>query len=471
MPVEATVSIPSPSTKRGSIVKRDNTALTLPKKGEDFGFPGPHSSSSVIAAALRALADNSNSSIKELYLPPIHAPPGPRTNHFPRKNLTSTKIAAERKVSKEMKKKEAEEKKTAAAERKIKSLAKKQEKRVSSAKAKASVAAAKAETLCEKLAEVMKAAAVPDVAAHHHKKIKGMCGSAPTMALVPSQLLVLSPQHKPMSAKKKVNVQSPLRCHDKGEDSSSDESIASGTSGKSSGVSTTMTEGNKPLLLQHASQGCGDPAQGREGRRHAVPVGRGRGGQTGGRLPPGSASVDEGSLGKASHQSLGVVTTGTTQRDYLWALGGSKKNHGSQATAGQFIPEAGGCKASQKGARVPAQQRTNTWIQSGLFHTYALVGIPTARVCTEQAMILKRLLQKQTGWDGIAFWRAESPNGGWKWWLHFSAGPIISCSHPHGAINSSTNSTTLFTSSGYIVIPLFTIAVQTASHYPNTMIS
>jgi hypothetical protein len=53
----------------------------------------------------------------------------------------------------------------------------------------------------------------------------------------------------------------------------------------------------------------------------------------------------------------------------------------------------------------------------------------------------------------------------------FFAGQISFCSHPHGVVNSSTNSTISSTSSGYTVIPSFTIAVRTASHYPNTMIS
>jgi hypothetical protein len=87
-------------------------------------------------------------------------------------------------------------------------LAKKQEKRISSAKAKASTAAVKAEALRSKLVDVMKSAAVTE-AAHHHKKSKGMLGTAPTNSPL-AHTLPLSPQQKLMSAKKRVSVQSPL---------------------------------------------------------------------------------------------------------------------------------------------------------------------------------------------------------------------------------------------------------------------
>jgi hypothetical protein len=86
----------------------------------------PLSSETVVAAALLALADSSN---KDLYLPAIHAPPGPHTNHFSRnKGLIKTKIAVERKAAKEVNQKEAEGKKAAAAACKADGLAKKQEK-------------------------------------------------------------------------------------------------------------------------------------------------------------------------------------------------------------------------------------------------------------------------------------------------------------------------------------------------------
>jgi hypothetical protein len=45
------------------------------------------------------------------------------------------------------------------------------------------------------------------------------------------------------------------------------------------------------------------------------------------------------------------------------------------------------------------------------------------------------------------------------------------CSHPHGAVNSSTNSTILSTSSGYSAKSVFIIKVLTPSHYLSTTIS
>ncbi len=61
---------------------------------------------------------------------------------------------------------------------------------ISSTKAKASTAAAKAESLRSKLADVMKAAAVPE-AAHLHKKSKGMLRNVPTNP-PPAHMLSLS---------------------------------------------------------------------------------------------------------------------------------------------------------------------------------------------------------------------------------------------------------------------------------------
>jgi hypothetical protein len=165
------------------------------------------SSGTVVAAALLALADSSN---KDLYFPAIHAPPGPRTNCFSgNKGPTMTEIATECKAAKEAKQKEAKGKKAAAAAHKADGLAKKQEKRISPAKVKASTAAAKAEALRSKLVDVMKSAAIPE-AGYHHKKSKGMLGTAPTNSPL-AHTLPLSPQRKLMSAKKRASVQSPLR--------------------------------------------------------------------------------------------------------------------------------------------------------------------------------------------------------------------------------------------------------------------
>jgi hypothetical protein len=192
MPVKQTVSIRFPNAKCGSILMED-AGLTLNDKGEvvrTSNLVPPSSSGTVVATALLALADSSD---KDLYLPAIHAPPGPRINRFSgNKGPTKSKIAAEHKAAKEAKQKEAKGKKAAAAACKADGLAKKQEKRISSAKAKASTAAAKAETLRSKLADVMKSAAVPE-ATHHHKKSKGMLRTVPNISPL-THTLPLSPQ-------------------------------------------------------------------------------------------------------------------------------------------------------------------------------------------------------------------------------------------------------------------------------------
>ncbi len=98
MPIEQTIFVRCPDAKHGSISKGDGTGLTLNNKGEIGLAPGPlpaSSSGTVVAAALLALADSSNSD-KDLYCPVIHAPPGPCTNRFPKKAPTKTGIAAER---------------------------------------------------------------------------------------------------------------------------------------------------------------------------------------------------------------------------------------------------------------------------------------------------------------------------------------------------------------------------------------
>jgi hypothetical protein len=128
MPVNQTALVRSLDAKCSSIVKGDGTGPTPNKKGEVESAPGPlppSSSKTVITAALLAIADNSDSSDEDSFFPLIHAPPGPRTNCFPGKTPTKTKIAAERKVAKEIKKKEAKVKKAAAATRKSDSLVKK----------------------------------------------------------------------------------------------------------------------------------------------------------------------------------------------------------------------------------------------------------------------------------------------------------------------------------------------------------
>jgi hypothetical protein len=102
MPIEQTVFVRCPDVKRGSISKGAGTGLTLNDKGEVALAPGPlpaSSSGTVVAAALVALTDSTDSD-KDLYHPVIHAPPGPRTNRFPKKAPTKTEITAERKAAK-----------------------------------------------------------------------------------------------------------------------------------------------------------------------------------------------------------------------------------------------------------------------------------------------------------------------------------------------------------------------------------
>jgi hypothetical protein len=278
MPIEKTVSVRSLNAKRGSILMED-ASLILNNEGEVVCTSGSYPSSSgiVVAAALLALADSSD---KDLYLPAIHAPPGPRTNCFSgNKAPIKTEIAAERKAAKEAKQKEAEGKKAAVAARKADGLAKKQEKRISSTKAKASTVAAKAKTLCSKLAEVMKSAAVPE-AVHLHKKSKGVLGTAPINSPL-AHTLSLSPQRKSMSAKKRVSVQSPLcSSYDKEDELSLDGSIMLFSS-RSSGTSSTTTiekEYNDvgtlltPTALRHASLGRGNPAQRAAGDSAILPL-------------------------------------------------------------------------------------------------------------------------------------------------------------------------------------------------------
>jgi hypothetical protein len=235
MPVKQTVFVRFPNAKRGSILMED-ADLTLNNKGEVVRTSNsvpPSSSGTIVAAALLALADSIN---KDLYLPAIHAPLGPRTNRFSgNKCPTKTKIATERKAAKEVKQKEANGKKAAAAACKADSLEKKQEKWISSAKAKSSTAAAKAETLRSKLMDVMKSAAIPE-AAYHHKKSKGMLGTAPTNSPL-AHTLPLSPQRKSMSAKKRVSVQSPLRSSYNKEDKLSLDGVIMLVSSRSSGTS------------------------------------------------------------------------------------------------------------------------------------------------------------------------------------------------------------------------------------------
>ncbi len=76
-----TISVRFPNAKRSYLLMED-AGLTLNDKGEvvrTSDLVPPSSSGTVVAAALLALADSSN---KDLYLPAIHAPPGPYTNCF-----------------------------------------------------------------------------------------------------------------------------------------------------------------------------------------------------------------------------------------------------------------------------------------------------------------------------------------------------------------------------------------------------
>ncbi len=309
----------------------EDASLTLNDKGEvehTSGLAPPSSFGTIVAAALLTLADSSN---EDLYLPAIHAPPGPRTNYFSgNRGPTKTKIATEQKPAKEAKQKEAKGKKAATAACKADNLAKKQEKGISSAKAKASTAAAKTETLRSKLADVMKSAAIPE-AAHHHKKSKGMLGTVPTNSPL-AHTLPLSSQWKLMSTKKRVSMQSSLHSsYDKEDNLSLDGSIML-ISSRSSGTSLTTTVEREyggadtllmPIVFRHVSLGCSNPAQGRGGLRYSAPHGCSCGRQTERRAPSGASFVNGGYQDKNGGY-----------QDKSAAGGGVKKHLGEQCNAG-----------------------------------------------------------------------------------------------------------------------------------------
>jgi hypothetical protein len=209
----------------------------------------------------------------------IFAPPGPCPVRFG-KSLSKATLTAERKAKKEAKTKLAKEKKAATAACKATALAKKQEKqekRISIALLRAKTAASKAATLWGQLDE-FKAAGASDKA-NPQKKIKGSSGT--TTSISSSNTAPdLSPTRKPISAKKRVNVQSP--CHALfqhitvlSSDQLVDMSLASGGSDSLSLASVNLDkESDSPptaAVLCHPSAGRGSIAQGRGGRHYSSP--------------------------------------------------------------------------------------------------------------------------------------------------------------------------------------------------------
>jgi hypothetical protein len=213
----------------------------------------------------------------------IFMPPGPCSVRF-EKSLPKATLNAERKAEKEAKTKLAEEKKATTAACKAAALAKKQEKQekcISITLLRAETAASKAATLQGQLDKI-EAAAASDKA-KPQKKIKGSSGT--TTSITSSNTAPdLSCTRKPMSAKKRVNVQSPCCASFQhitvlSSDESVDMSLASGGLDSPSSASANSDEGSDSppaaAVLCHPSAGRGSIAQGQGGCHYSSPV-RGR---------------------------------------------------------------------------------------------------------------------------------------------------------------------------------------------------
>jgi hypothetical protein len=212
----------------------------------------------------------------------IFVPPCPCPVHFG-KSLPKATLTAERKAKKEAKTKLAEEKKVATAACKAAALTKKKEKQekcIFIALLRAETAASKVATIRGQLDEIE--AATASDKANPQKKIKGSSG---TTASISSSNTApdLSSTRKPMSTKKRVNVQSPCRAlFQHITVLSSDElvymSLASGGLDSLSSASVNLDEGSDSppaaAVLRHPSAGRGSIAQG-GGGRHCSSPGRG----------------------------------------------------------------------------------------------------------------------------------------------------------------------------------------------------
>jgi hypothetical protein len=133
------------------------------------------------------------------------------------KTPTKTQAVAERKAEKKAKAKGIVKKKSAAAACRAEAKTKKQEKLISAAETKAQKAVTKADELRKKLEETTKGAGAktPVLSSggtlHSNKKSKGAAGrSTPTSSITAASSHAESPQHKPISAKKRINNSSPF---------------------------------------------------------------------------------------------------------------------------------------------------------------------------------------------------------------------------------------------------------------------
>jgi hypothetical protein len=210
----------------------------------------------------------------------IFAPPGSCLICFG-KSLSKATLTTEQKAEKKAKTKLAEEKKAATAACKAAALAKKQEKQekhISVALLCAKTAASKAATLQGQLDEIEAAAASNK--ANPQKKTKGSSGT--TTSISSSNTAPdLSPTWKPMSAKKRVNIQSPHRALFQhipvlSSDELVDMSLASGGSDSSSLASANLDKGSDSppaaAILCHPSAGRRSIAQGQGGCHYSSPV-------------------------------------------------------------------------------------------------------------------------------------------------------------------------------------------------------
>jgi hypothetical protein len=200
--------------------------------------------------------------------PPGLCPTCTGTNKTP----TKTQATAERKAEKKAKAKEIVENKSAAAACRADAKTKKQEKLISAAKTKAQKAVTKAEKLRKKLEETTKGAGAktPVLSSggtpHSNKKSKGAAGrSTPTSSITAASSHMESPQHKPFSAKKRMNNSSPFQYPSPAPLSSSKSSrlVAwDDTSGSS--------ESDEVAFVAKAPHAFGVPAQKQGGHRGAA---------------------------------------------------------------------------------------------------------------------------------------------------------------------------------------------------------
>jgi hypothetical protein len=214
---------------------------------------------------------------------PVFAPPGAKpTRAIVRNNTVATKtqLKAEKKAVKEKKAQADEEKKLAVAACKLEAQAKKRKKAIALAEARAQKAAAKVEALRIQLASVKAAdeatrTLTRDRGAHVPKKSKGTGGEVALLTPTDLTSIIVSPQQKGSSPKKRVMVHSPhqltiIKVALSDEAFSSESSTFGGGSSSSSGSESSLSS-------RSASSGRGGRAVFIGGRRH-VTSGRGHGG-------------------------------------------------------------------------------------------------------------------------------------------------------------------------------------------------